>query len=66
MGVRENECQISQIYISQFAGGFGLSSFRHSVPGLVISIHLKAMVTQQNGAVWSVPWVRAQQKHSGT
>ena len=36
-----------------------------SVPGLVLSIHLKAMVTQQNSAVWSVPWARAQPKHSG-
>ena len=36
-----------------------------SVPGLVLYIHLKAMVTQQNSAVWSVPWARAQPKHSG-
>ena len=36
-----------------------------SVPGLVLSIHLKAMVTQQNSAVWSVPGARAQPKHSG-
>ena len=36
-----------------------------SVPGLVLSIHLKAMVTQQNSAVWSVPWACAQPKHSG-
>ena len=36
-----------------------------SVPGLVLYIHLKAMVTQQNSAVWSVPGARAQPKHSG-
>ena len=37
-----------------------------SVPGLVLYIHLKAMVTQQNSAVWSVPWACAQPKHSGS
>jgi len=37
-----------------------------SVSGLVLSIYLKAMVTQQNSAVWSVPWACAQPKHSGS